>query len=158
MEELIRKMYFEDINVGDIVESVGRTVTEADICSFAELTGDFNTLHTDAEFAKNSIAGQRLAHGLLGVSFAAGLYTRTAYNMAIQSQLKAMTEIKSWKFKKPILIGDTIHVVQEIISKEDSRPENDAGRIIMKRSIVNQRGDGTQGGEVVMLIRKRSHL
>ena len=62
MDSLIQQRYFEDMNIGDKDVSVGRTITEADIVNFAGISGDYNTLHTDAEFAKNSIAGQRLAH------------------------------------------------------------------------------------------------
>ena len=147
--------YFEDIQVGDIAVSVGRTVTEADIVNFAGVSGDFNTLHTDAEFAKNSVAGERLAHGLLGLSIGSGLYTRTTYNMSTAEALTAFTEIRSWKFRKPILIGDTLRVESEIIEKDDSRPESTSGRIVARRTLYNQRDEVVQAGEFVYLFRKR---
>ena len=62
------RQYFEDIQVGDEYLSPGRTITEADIVAFAGLSGDYNVLHTDAEFMKSSIFGERIAHGLLGLS------------------------------------------------------------------------------------------
>ena len=105
-KDLEQQIYFEDMEIGDKVVSVGRTITEADIVSFAGLTGDYNTLHTDAEFAKGSIAGQRLAHGMLPLTYSSGLFTRTSYNQAMMAQMAALTEI-NWKFKKPVLIGDT---------------------------------------------------
>ena len=55
-KDLEQQIYFEDMEIGDKVVSVGRTITEADIVSFAGLTGDYNTLHTDAEFAKGSLS------------------------------------------------------------------------------------------------------
>jgi acyl dehydratase len=73
--ELLEQKYFEDMKVGDKCVSVGRTITEADIVNFAGISGDYNILHTDAEYAKTSIAGQRLAHGLLPLVVASGLYT-----------------------------------------------------------------------------------
>ena len=158
VDELQRKIYFEDMQIGDKAVSVGRTVTEADIVNFAGLSGDYNTLHTDAEFAKGSIAGQRIAHGLLPLVIAAGLFTRTAYNLSIMEALTAFTEIRSWKFKKPVVIGDTIKVEAEIIEKEDSRPESKNGKIVFRRTVLNQRNEIIQVGELVMLYKKRSML
>ncbi len=155
MEELVKKLYFEDMQVGDTAESMGRTITEADIVGFAGLSGDYNTLHTDAEFAKNSIAGQRIAHGMLPLVVSSGLYTRTAYNLAMMEQLTAMTEIRSWKFKKPVVIGDTIRVMQELVEKSDPRPDSNSGKIVFRRTVLNQRGEVIQQGELVQLIKKR---
>src|SRR5438093_9339548 len=70
------RRYFDDIQVGEEYESPGRTVTEADIVLFAGLSGDYNVLHTDAEFMKQSIFGERIAHGLLGLAIQAGLVPR----------------------------------------------------------------------------------
>src|SRR5213593_1037787 len=88
------RRYFDDIQVGEEYESPGRTVTEADIVLFAGLSGDYNVLHTDAEFMKQSIFGERIAHGLL------------------------------WKFKGPIKIGDTIRLRAKVTAKkETSKPD-----------------------------------
>ena len=70
-------LYFEEFTVGQKITSVGRTVTEGDIMSFAGLTGDYNQIHTDAAFAAGTQFGQRIAHGLLGLSIAVGLLMRT---------------------------------------------------------------------------------
>jgi len=69
--------YFEDWSVGDSITTPARTITEGDVVQFAQLTGDWNPIHTDVEFAKTTPYGQRLAHGLLGLSFAIGLLDRT---------------------------------------------------------------------------------
>lgn len=155
LTELIQKKYFEDMQVGDKSVSMGRTVTEADIVNFAGLSGDYNTLHTDAEYAKSSIAGQRIAHGLLPLIVSSGLYTRTAYNLAMLETLTALTELRSWKFKKPVVIGDTIRVEAELIEKIDSKPESANGKVIFRRTIYNQRDEVIQAGEYVILIKKR---
>lgn len=154
MEQMNDK-YFEDMQVGEKAISVGRTITEADIINFAGISGDYNVLHTDAEYAKSSIAGQRLAHGLLAMVVASGLYTRTFYGMAMTGTLTAFSEIKSWKFKKPVLIGDTIHVEMEILEKIDAKPDSASGKVVMKRTILNQRNEVIQEGEFVLLIKKR---
>ena len=70
------RRYFDDIELGEEYVSPGRTVTEADVVIFAGLSGDYNVLHTDAEFMKQSIFGERIAHGLLGLAIQAGLFTR----------------------------------------------------------------------------------
>ena len=70
------RRFFDDIEIGEEYESPGRTVTETDIVLFAGLSGDYNVLHTDAEFMKTSIFGERIAHGLLGLAIQAGLFTR----------------------------------------------------------------------------------
>lgn len=154
--ELLEQKYYEDMKVGDKCISVGRTVTEADIVNFAGISGDYNILHTDAEYAKTSIAGQRLAHGLLPLVIASGLYTRTPYGMSMTGTLTAFVEIRSWKFKKPVLIGDTVHVEVEIIEKIDAKQESASGKIIMKRTILNHKNEVVQEGEFILLIKKRS--
>jgi len=97
---------FREFQVGDIVVTAGRTITEADVVMFAGLTGDYNQLHTDAEFRTQSMFGQRVAHGLLGLSIALGMATRLGF---IEGTVLAFREL-TWKFSLPILIGDTIHV------------------------------------------------
>lgn len=154
--EILQKKFFEDINVGDSCMSAGRTITEADIVNFAGISGDYNALHTDAEYAKASIAGQRLAHGLLVMVVASGLFTRTFYNLSISETLTALTEVRSWKFLKPVLIGDTIRVMVEFIEKNDSKPESKSGKIVCRRSVINQRDEVVQVGEYVMLVKKRN--
>jgi acyl dehydratase len=60
-----RGMFFEEFQVGQQIVTAGRTITEADIVHYAGLSGDYNQIHTDAEFASRSVFGQRVAHGLL---------------------------------------------------------------------------------------------
>ena len=57
-----RGFYFEDFEVGQKSDTVGRTITEADIVAFAGLSGDYNQIHTDVQFAENTPYGQRIAH------------------------------------------------------------------------------------------------
>jgi Acyl dehydratase len=153
--QLMEKRYFEDIQVGDTVTSVGRTVTETDIVNFAGLSGDFNIIHTDREYAASSIAGQRIAHGLLVKAIASGLFTRTPYNASLAETLTALVEFRSWKMKKAVVIGDTIRVRVEITEKSDTRPEADSAKVVMRRDILNQRDEVCQTGDYVLLIKKR---
>lgn len=66
-------LYLEEFEVGKVYISQGRTITEADVVNFAGLSGDFNVLHTNDEFAKTGPFKERVAHGMLGASIMTGL-------------------------------------------------------------------------------------
>ncbi len=142
-------VFFEDFKIGQEFTSPGRTVTEADIVIFAGLSGDYNVLHTDAEHMKSSIFGERIAHGLLGLSIQQGLASR-GEPAAAHGLLSAL----KWKFKGPIKIGDTVHVLSRIVGK---RAEPDAGRglVTVERRLVNQRGEVVQEGETEHVVERR---
>lgn len=149
MAELERQ-YFEDIRVGDEYVSPGRTVTEADIVAFAGLSGDYNILHTDAEYMRTSIFGERIAHGLLGLALQSGLGTRA---MARPFATLAFLGLR-WRFKAPIKIGDTIKVRLEVTDKrETSKP--DRGIVVIQRSVLNQRGEVVQEGDTDIMVERR---
>ena len=99
-----RGRYFEEFQVGDVVVSAGRTITEADIVAFAGLSGDYTQIHTDAEFSRQGMFGQRVAHGLLLLSIASGLTARLGL---IEGTALAFREL-TWKFSLPLFIGDSI--------------------------------------------------
>ena len=88
------RRFFDEIEVGEESESPGRTVTEADIVLFAGLSGDYNILHTDAEFMKSSIFGERIAHGLLGLAIQSGLFTRAGMPYATLGFGDAAVEVQ----------------------------------------------------------------
>jgi len=144
------RRFFEEILVGEEYVSPGRTVTEADIVLFAGLSGDYNVLHTDAEFMKSSIFGERIAHGLLGLSIQAGLLSRGMRPYAILAFLGLR-----WKFKGPIRIGDTIKVKAKVIAKrETSKPGQ--GIVTLERQVQNQKGEVVQEGETDLMVARRS--
>ncbi len=144
------RQYFEDIQVGDEYLSPGRTVTEADIVAFAGLSGDYNVLHTDAEFMKSSIFGERIAHGLLGLSISSGLGTRAVPRPFATIAFLGLR----WRFKGPIKIGDTIKVRLKVSAKkETSKP--DRGIITVQRAVLNQRGELVQEGDTELMIERR---
>ena len=144
------KQYFEDIQPGDEYLSPGRTVTEADIVAFAGLSGDYNVLHTDAEFMRTSIFGERIAHGLLGLAIASGLGSRA---MPRPLAVLAFLGLR-WRFKAPIRIGDTIRVRMRIGDKrETSKP--DRGIVSIQRAVLNQRDEIVQEGDTELMVERR---
>jgi len=140
---------FEDLEVGAEYSSPGRTVTETDIVIFAGLSGDYNVLHTDAEYMKSSLFGERIAHGLLVLSIQQGLLERGMPGRA-REQLAGI----KWKFKGPVKIGDTLHVRARIASKRDS-PTPEWGVVTVEREVVNQSGEVVQSGETEHLVGRR---
>jgi acyl dehydratase len=124
-------------------------VTETDIVLFAGLSGDYNVVHTDAEFMKTSIFGERIAHGLLGLAIQAGLFTR-----ATQAYATVAFVGLRWKFKSPIKIGDTIRLRARVVGKkETSKPDH--GVITLQRTVLNQRDEVVQEGETDLIVQRR---
>ena len=144
------RRYFDEIEVGETYESPGRTITEADIVMFAGLSGDYNVIHTDAEFMKTSIFGERIAHGLLGLAIQGGLFTRSTRAYATLAFVGMR-----WKFKAPIKIGDTIRLRARVIGKRETS-KDDRGLVTVERTILNQRDEVVQEGETEHLVRRRT--
>jgi acyl dehydratase len=144
-------MYFEDFEVGQQVRSPGRTITEADIVAFAGLSGDFNGIHTDSEYAQKTNFGQRVAHGLLGLSIASGLLVRTG---VLEGTVIAFREIKEWKFSQPIFIGDTIHVLLEVVEKK-ALPRLGGGSLLLGINVQNQSDETVMRGKWSVLVLSR---
>lgn len=144
--------YYEDFHLGQEFVTPARTIVEYDVAAFAGLSGDYNPVHTDREFAASTSFGQPLAHGALGLSVATGLIARTGL---FDGTAIAFLGIDGWKFSKPILFGDTIHVEFTISAmRETSNPA--AGILTRAVRIVNQRGDTVQSGDMTLMVRRRT--
>ncbi len=144
-------LHLEDLFPGASWTSPARTMTESDIVSFAGLTGDYDPLHVDQEHAATTPYGNRIAHGLLGLSMMAGLSSTCP-----RVKTLALVKIEGWSFDRPINIGDTIHVVTEV---EAVVPRGRrSGEVVWNRRIVNQRGETTQSGKLVTLVSSRAFL
>jgi|WetSurMetagenome_2_1015567.scaffolds.fasta_scaffold307299_2 3-hydroxybutyryl-CoA dehydratase len=144
-------LYFEEYEVGQTIVSLGRTVSEADVMGFAGLTGDWNPLHTDAVFAAQHPLGQRVAHGLLGLSMGVGLAVRLGF---LDETLLAFREIESWKFSLPIFLGDTIHMRATVVEKK-AVPRLNGGMISLEAEILNQTDQVVQRGTWNVLIKSK---
>jgi 3-hydroxybutyryl-CoA dehydratase len=121
--------------------SVTKTISEADIDAFAELTGDFNPLHVDEEFARRSRFGERIAHGLL----TAGLIS-TVLGMRLPGPGGIFLS-QTLQFLRPVRIGDTITATAEVTAW------NRAKRVLQLRTAcANQHGEAVVEGESVLLV------
>ncbi len=124
---------YEEFELGAVYESQARTVTEADIATFAGLSGDFNPLHTDAEFAKTTPFGGRIAHGMLTVAMSTGMSNWTGL---FAGTTIALLE-QNIKYKAPVMPGDTIHLEMTVTEKsETSKP--DRGIVTVDAKVLNQ--------------------
>ena len=133
-------IYLEDFQVGQKITTRARTVTETDIVNFAALSGDWYGIHVDAELAKETIFGGRIAHGFLVLSIASGFIT--PYEVAVI----AFYGMDKVRFTGPVKIGDTIHLEAEVIEIQD---KGEFGVVANQWRIKNQRGE-----DVAVLITK----
>ena len=147
----VRGLYFEEFEVGMTIVSAGRTITETDIVMFAGLSGDFTQIHTDAEYSRSSLAGQRVAHGLLILSIASGLAVRTGF---MEGTVQLFREVDEWKFIKPVFIGDTIHVVVTVLETKDLRRMG-SGLVTLEVDVRNQHEESVMKGIWRILVAPR---
>ena len=145
-----RGLYFEDLVEGAEIVSPARTVTESDIMLFAGLTGDYNPLHTDAQYAADTIFGQRIAHGLLGLAIAGGLGWRVGF---LEGTVEAFRDLE-WKFSQPVFIGDTIHIRLRIAEKKPMKRLG-GGIVGFDVRMLNQHGDIVQRGSWKLLMKSK---
>jgi len=144
-------MWFEEFEPGQTYTSPARTVTETDIVTFAGLSGDFNQIHTDAEYSKTQPFGQRVAHGLLVLSIASGLAVQIG---VLEGTIIAFREIDKWKFTKPVFIGDTIHVIMEV-KETKPMPRLNGGIVVIQLSVRNQSDEVVMKGNWTALMNSK---
>lgn len=138
-------------DVGYTFQSAGRTITETDIVNFACLSGDFNRLHVDNEYAKSSYFGQRIAHGLLVLSVLSGQTTQTLEYRQLEPYILALIDLRC-KFPKPTLIGDTVFTRITVIEKTvDYKPGRD--KVVFRREAINQRDEVVVQADFAMFMR-----
>jgi acyl dehydratase len=150
--EVPRGLYFEEFETGQIFTSPGRTVTEADVVSFAALTGDWTRLHTDAVYAAQQPFGQRVAHGMLGLSIASALAIRLGI---LEETILAFREINHWKFVLPVFLGDTIHV-QAVVHETRSVPLLGGGLVTLEIEVLKQDDKVVQRGRWSVLVKSQA--
>lgn len=135
---------FAEYEVGEVWKSRGRTVSEADIVNFAGISGDFYVLHTDAEYAKETPFGQRIAHGMLILSIATGLME------FIPGKVIAFYGIDQLRFTVPTFIGDTVHVEMELLEK---LVRKSGGLLMIKLEVKKQTGKPVIVGTLKILVK-----
>lgn len=126
--------YFEDFAIDASAESQARTITETDVAAFAALSGDYNPIHTDEEYARRSAFGRRIAHGALIFSVSTGLAMRMS---PPNEALVAFLGIDSLRFTRPVFLGDTIRLRTRVAEKKERDPKR--GIVTFENTVLNQR-------------------
>lgn len=139
---------FDSLSLGDRYATRGRTIGESDITAFATLTGDTHPQHTDAEWAASSRFGERIAHGLLVLSYAAGLMPFDP------ERIVALRRVADVVFKQPVRIGDTLHVEGEITGLREI--DASTGLVETRWRVMNQRGKLVSLARIELVWRRES--
>ncbi|MFA5539754.1 MAG: MaoC/PaaZ C-terminal domain-containing protein [Gemmobacter sp.] len=145
--------YIDDFKVGQVDTSPGRTITETDVVTYSWISGDTNPMHTDAEHARTTPIGERLAHGTLCLSVVTGLSARIGY---LDGTAIAALGIDEWKFVRPVLIGDTVTLRSTVEVARISNTKPDRGVLVRRMELFNQRGELVQTGLMSTLVKSRA--
>lgn len=145
-------LYWDDVEVGYLVHSRARTITQEDIDVFGSVTGDYHPLHSDTEFCKTTPYGRPIAHGLFGVSLMEGLknelklYDRTSLGSLGWDKIR---------FLKPLFPGDTVHLQITFVNKRETK-KADRGVVWEKIELKNQKDETLSEAEHVGMLIRRS--
>ncbi|MBX3066520.1 MAG: MaoC family dehydratase N-terminal domain-containing protein [Anaerolineae bacterium] len=146
----IRGLWFEEFEEGVTIETRARTITEADIVAFAGISGDYNPMHTDSEYAAKTQFGARVAHGALVFSVVTGLLYQTN---VLEDTVIAFIEF-NMKLRKPIYIGDTIKVVGKVSGSRKMAAAG-GGLVTIDLKVNNQKGETAQKGELIVMVKSK---
>jgi acyl dehydratase len=136
-------MPYDELEVGQIFRSGGRTITEADVVNYCALTGNWIEIHSNVHYASNTRFGERLVQGSLTYSVVTGL-------IQFGPSIQANYGIDNMRFLKPVHIGDTIYASAEIVNKKDKDEKYGVTTFLIKA--LNQDGDVVQRGEWSLLM------
>ncbi|TQM32564.1 MaoC/PaaZ C-terminal domain-containing protein [Nocardia bhagyanarayanae] len=143
-------MPLDEIEVGTVFRSGGRTITEADVVNYCALTGNWIEIHSNVHYAAQTRFGERLVQGSLTYSLMTGL-------IQFGPSIQANYGIDNLRYLKPVLINDTIYVTAEVIAKKDK--DEKFGVITFLMKALNQHGDVVQRSEwSLLMLRKREDL
>lgn len=143
--------FFEDFSAGQVFHTQGRTITEADIASFAGWSWDTNPVHTDAVHSASGRFGQPIAHGLLGLSVAMGLASRLG---VFEKCSIALLGIDGWRFEHPVVTGDTLHCTIRITGTR-ATSNGRAGILEREFALANQDATVVQRGSIGLMVARR---
>lgn len=149
----ISQLFFEDCDLGSEFVTPGRTILESDIAQFAGLSGDYNRLHTDAQFSSKTAFGKPVAHGLLVLSITSGLTARLPLLKGLEGSILGLANLEC-RWQAPTFAGDTISVRVTVADRVETS-KSDRGVIRLDRTAFNQNGDDVMFSEWKLLVKRR---
>jgi acyl dehydratase len=144
--------YFEEFEVGQTFESVGRTVTETDFVMHSAFAGDWTELHTNAEYAEDNQFGERIAHGPMTFILATGFVYRCGF---LERRVVAFLGMNYMDIPAPVHMGDTISAEMEVTKKKGLSSREDAGLIVIDSTVTNQDGEEVFAGDMKFLVKRQ---
>lgn len=143
--------FYEDFTLNEDIPLGSRTITDADIQAFATVSGDFNPLHLDDEFARNSALGGRVAHGVLGLAAATGALNQSHLTRGTLVAFAGLT----WNFRRPVWPNSIVNFGASVIEmRKTSKP--DRGLIKLEVRATDDEGKVLQEGEFTFLVKRRT--
>jgi len=149
MSYKMRGLTFDQFEVGQVFETMSRTIAEADVVNFAGLSGDYNPLHTDAAFMAGSPFGERIAHGMLCASVGTGLANQLGI---FEGTTIAVLQI-TLRFTGAVRFGDTVRLKMTCEALKESS-KGGKGTATFKSELFNQRDEQVLDSEWVVLLKK----
>lgn len=143
------QLYFEDLELGSVWEAPSRTITDAHFAQFAGLSGDFNPIHLDEEYASETQFGERVAHGMLLSTFT--VVGATDLSRHLHDSMIAFLE-QSSTYHEPVFVGDTVYPRLEVASKE---AKDGKGLVTLESTVHNQADELVLEGELTLLVAAR---
>ncbi len=142
-------IYLDEYTPGQKFVTPARTITEADVVQFGTLSGDLHPNHFDKARMEKSQFGQRIVHGLLGLSYSHGLIFQIDL---LRDSAIAFLGVNGWNFVKPIFFGDTVHCDVTVKDIHYSKSKPDRGVLTLKVDVINQDGEVCQTGDQILMM------
>ena len=135
----VQDVKYSDLKVGD-TGSMTKTISEFDVYGFAGISGDFNPVHIDKEFAATTMFKNRIAHGLIAASFISAVLGTT---LPGKNTIYMKQELN---FLAPVYIGDTVTATVEVIEKIEAK-----NRAVLRTCVTNQDGEIVVDGQATIM-------
>ena len=144
--------HFEEFEVGQTFESVGRTVTESDFVFHSMFTGDWTELHTNREYADAGHFDGRVAHGPMTFVLATGFVYRCGF---LERTVYAFLGMNYMDIPNPLYMDDTVSLSMEVTEKRELSSKDDAGLVVIDTEMTNQDDEVVFAGDMKFLISRR---
>ncbi len=127
----------DQLETGRVFRSAARTLTETDLVMVSMISGDWHSIHSDAEYSRSTRVGQRMFHGTFGIMLSISM---SADLLPLANPVIAALGVREWAFKAPLFIGDTVHAE---LCVESKRPTSDGRRAVLERRLSLVKHDDT---------------